>query len=165
MTRARKVITYIFTHLLALLAGGMVVVLWLGFDAKKMFTESNAMMTQMALMSRYSAFADVMRTNGSKEEYKEALINFLKAGDDAVKQPSSFYDNKMLARDKTLTYERLARLEKEMGDNTKAEEYFKLATENCNKGGFKNCSPDYITMISKRLEDKSIITKQQNQNE
>ncbi|TAN39055.1 MAG: hypothetical protein EPN25_12520 [Nitrospirae bacterium] len=152
-TKAKMILG--FTHLLALFAGALLVFLWLGFNAKRVMTEGNAMMTQMALMSRYSTFADVMRTNGTKEEYKEALINFLKATDEAVKQPTTFYDNKMAARDKTLTYERLSRLEKEMGNNTKAEEYIKLATDNCNNGGFKSCSPEYITMISKKLEDKA----------
>jgi len=111
-------------------------------------------MTQVAVISRYAQFADVMRTNGTKEEYKKALINFLAATDEAVKQPSQFYDKKMQARDKTFTYERLSRLEKEQGNNAKAEEYFKLATENCKDGELKSCSPEYITMISKKLEDK-----------
>ena len=155
MTKSKKIILFTTTHLLAIIAGGLIVFLLLGLNAKKMMTESNAMMTQIALMSRYSAFVDVMRTDGIKEQYKDALLNFLKASDEAVKQPSSFYDTKMQAIDKTLTYERLSRLEKEMGNNTKSEQYFKLATANCNNGGFKSCSPDYITMISKKLEDKS----------
>ncbi len=158
MTKNKKIIIFVLTHLIALIVGAVTVFFWLGLNAKKTITEGNAMMTQMALMSRYSTFVDVMRTNGTKEEYKEALRNFLTATDEAVKQPSSFYDKKMQARDKTLTYERLSRLEKEMGNNAKAEEYFKLATENCNAGEFKSCSPDYIMMISKKLEDKSSIT-------
>lgn len=157
MTKTKKILIFASTHLGALLAGGVIVFLWLGLNAKKTMTEANAMMTQIALVSRYSTFADAMRTNGTKEEYKEALINFLTATDEAVKQPTSFYDKKMQTRDKTLTYERLSRLEKDMGNNAKAEEYFKLATENCNNGGFKSCSTDYITMISKKLEDKSFF--------
>jgi hypothetical protein len=151
----KKKLILTFTHIVAVLLGAAVVVVWFGLNTKKIITEGNAMMTQMALMSRYSTYVDVMHTNGTKEEYKEALINFLTATDEAVKQPSSFYDKKMQARDKTLIYERLSKLEKEMGNNRKAEEYFKLATENCNNGGFKTCSRDYITIMSRKHEDKS----------
>jgi hypothetical protein len=144
---------------MAVVLGAAAVFLWLGFDAKQMMKEGNAMMTQVALVSRHADFVDVMRANGTKEEYKEALLNFLTAIDEAVNQPSSFYDKKMHARDKTLTYERLSRLEKEAGNIEKSDEYIKLATESCNNSGWKDCSAGHITMISKKLEDKTLNPK------
>jgi hypothetical protein len=159
MTKNKKILIFTSTHLLALVVGAVIVFLWLGIEAKKTVTESNAMMTQVAVVSRYAAFVDVQRINGTKEEYKEALMNFLTAIDEAVKQPSSFYDKKMQAGDKTLTYERLSRLEKEAGNLNKADEYINLAKENCNNAGWKDCSIDHIILISKKLEDKSFYNE------
>jgi hypothetical protein len=155
----KRILLLAFTHIMAVVLGATVVFLWLGFNAKQMMKEGNAMMTQVALVSRHADFVDVMRTNGTKEEYKEALLNFLTGIDEAVNQPSSFYDKKMHDRDKTLTYERLSRLEKEAGNIEKSDEYIKLATESCNNSGWKDCSAGHITMISKKLEDKSLNTK------
>ena len=143
----KKKLLLAFTHIIAVVLGAAVVFLWFGFNAKQMMKEGNAMMTQGALISRYAAFVDVMRTNGTKEEYREALLNFLTGTDEAVKQPSSFYDEKIHARDKTLTYERLSRLEKEAGNIKKSDEYIKLATESCRNSGWKDCSADHITTI------------------
>ena len=150
----KKTILLALTHFIALICGAAIVFLWLGLEARKSLGESNAMLTQVAVVSRYASFVDVQRTNGTKKEYKEALLNFLTGIDEAAKQPSSFYDSKMYAGDKTLTYERLSRIEKESGNINKSEEYMKRAMENCSRTGWKDCSASNITLISKKLEDK-----------
>jgi hypothetical protein len=65
----------------------------------------------------------------------------------------------MYSKDKTLTYERLSRIEKEAGNITKSVEYTKLAIENCGSSGWKDCSIDHIAMISKKLEENTGFKK------
>ncbi len=158
----KKKLVLVFTHIIAVCIGAAAVFLWFGLNAREMMQKGNATLTQMALISRYAAFVDVKRTSGTKEEYRESLLKFLTAIDEALKQPSGFYDKKMHSEDKTLTYERLSRLEKEAGNVNKSDEYMKLAIESCNNGGWKDCSADRITRISKELEDKSLISKTRN---
>jgi hypothetical protein len=157
----KKKLLLVFTHILAAVLGGAVAIyIWFGFNVYQKITEANATMTQAALISRYALFTDVMRSNGTKEEYKESLLKYLAALDEAAKQPSSvLFDKKTYARDKTLTYARLSRLEKEAGNITKSVEYIKLATENCGNSGWKDCSVDQIAMISKKLEENTGFKK------
>jgi hypothetical protein len=156
----KKKLLLVFTHIIAVVLGAVAVYIWLGFNVGQKMTEANATMTQGALISRYAAFVNVTRAYGTKEEYKESLLKFLAALDEAAKQPSSLlFDKKTYSKDKTFTYERLSRIEKEAGNITKSVEYTKLAIENCGSSGWKDCSIDHIAMISKKLEENTGFKK------
>ena len=159
MSRRRKIIILIGTHLLAVGVGFGIAFLWFGLHAARILTQSNAMMTQVAIVSRYALFVDTQRTDARPQEYREALKRYLAAVDEAAKYPSPFFDERTLAYDKALTYERLARLERDAGKPKEAEGYMKASVEACGRTGWKDCSPQNISRISKRLEEFGFSSK------
>lgn len=159
LNRRKKIIILIGSHLLAVGVGLGAAILWFGLQSERVLKEANAMMTQVAIISRYALFLDAQRANASPQEYREALKGFLAAVDEAAKQPSSFLDQKILASDKVLTYERLARLERDAGNPKDAEDYMKSAVEACGNTGWKDCSPENISRISKKLEEYGFRSK------
>ena len=159
MSRRKKVIVLIGSHLLAVGIGLGAAFLWFGLQAERVLKEANAMMTQVAIISRYALFLDMQRTDGSPQEYRDALKRYLAAVDEAGKQPSSLLDQKILGSDKALTYERLARLERDGGNPKDAEDYMKSAVEACRITGWRDCSPENISRISKKLEESGFRSK------
>ena len=159
LNRRRRIIFLIGSHLLAVGIGSGAAFWWFGLQAERVLKESNAMMTQVAIISRYSLFLDAQRANASPQDYREALKRFLAAVDEAAKQPSSFLDEKVLASDKVLTYERLARLERDACSLKDAEDYMQLAVEACGNTGLKDCSPENISRVSKKLEEYGFRSK------
>ena len=159
LNRRKKIIFLIGSHLLAVGIGSGAAFWWFGLQAEQVLKEGNAMMTQVAIISRYSLFLDAQRANASPQDYREALKRFLAAVDEAAKQPSSFLDEKILASDKVLTYERLARLERGAGNPKDAEAYMKSAVEACGNTGWKDCSPENISRVSKKLEEYGFSSK------
>jgi len=159
LNRRKKIIFLIGTHLLAVGIGSGAAFWWFGLQAEQVLKEGNAMMTQVAIISRYSLFLDAQRANASPQDYREALKRFLAAVDEAAKQPSSFLDEKILASDKVLTYERLARLERGAGNGKVADDYMKSAVEMCGNTGWKDCSPENISRVAKKLEEYGFSSK------
>jgi tetratricopeptide (TPR) repeat protein len=159
LRRRKRLIILIGSHLLAVGIGLGAAFLWFDLQAEQVLKEGNAMMTQAAIISRYALFLDAQRAYASREDYREALKRYLAAVDEAAKQPSSFLDQKILASDKALTYERLARLERDAGNYKDAEDYMKSAVEACGNTAWKDCSPENISRISKKLEEYGFSSK------
>jgi hypothetical protein len=56
-----------------------------------------------------------------------------------------------------LIYERLSRLEKEAGNAKAADDYMNLAIQTCGNTGWKDCSIENITRISRKIEEESLV--------
>jgi hypothetical protein len=141
-----------------------VVVLAVGFVAgvfssfARYANEGMKMTSQGAMISHYGLRVDVQRNEGDRDAYRKALIAYLGVLDDIIKHPSEFFDPKTTSVDKMLVYERLSRLEQEDNNTKKADDYKKLAVQTCGNTGWKDCSVDRITRISKKIEENGLIS-------
>jgi len=156
MNRKIKVtLILVATHTAVLVIG-----LFAGFNSSVTKNVSEAMQwtSQGAMISHYSQMTDIARSEGDRDAYKKSLIAFSAVLDDVAKKPSVLFDAKTTSTDKTFTYERLSRLEKESGNGKVAEDYLKLAVDACGRSILKDCSVDKITKISKKLESNSMFS-------
>jgi hypothetical protein len=153
MTRKLKIVL-VFTHL-AFLAIGFVAGLYSSFA--KYAQESMNMSSQMAMISHYSMMVDAQRNEGDRDAYRKSLITYLNVMDDIFKHPTKIFDVKTTSVDKMLILERLSRLEREAGNAKAADDYMKSAIQSCGNAGWKDCSIEKISDISRKLEEKSLI--------
>lgn len=151
MTRKMKIVLF-FTHV-AVLAVGLVAGFYSSFYAQ----EGMKMSSQMAMISHYGLRVDVQRNEGDRDAYRKSLITYLGVLDDIFKHPSQIFDAKTTSVDKMLIYERLSRLERESGNVRAADDYMNSAIQTCGNTGWKDCSFEKITNISKKLEEKGLI--------
>jgi hypothetical protein len=121
--------------------------------------------TQGAMISHYSQMTEIARSKGDRDAYKKSLVTFLTILDDVAKKPSELFDTKTTATDTAFTYERLSRLEKEAGNAKTAEDYLKLSVEACGKSVMKDCSPEKISKITKKLDESGLFSAGKKLNE
>jgi hypothetical protein len=153
MTRKIKIVL-VFTHLV-LLGIGFVAGLYSSFP--KYAQESMNISSQMAMISHYSMMVDAQRNEGNRDAYRESLITYLNVMDDIFKHPTKIFDGKTISVDKMLILERLSRLEREAGNAKAADDYMKSEIQSCGNAGWKDCSVEKISDISRKLEEKSMI--------
>src|SRR6266513_2111538 len=143
----------VFSYVLAIstgaAAGYLLAIQFAVQDAIKTMT----FLSNARLFSWYSGYAEAQHVYAGDTEYKEALLGFLKLLEEYKDSNDVLYTAKAYSIDKTLTYERLSRLEQKLGNQEKAAEYMKLATSTCAATGWKDCSIEKIQMIAKRLEE------------
>ncbi len=154
MTRKMKLIL-ILTHL-AVFAAGFVLGVFSSFT--RYAKEGMKMTSQGAMISHYGLMVDLQRNEGDRDAYRKALIAYLGVLDDIIKHPSEFFDAKTTSVDKMLIYERLSRLERDAGNVKASDDYMKSALQTCSNTGWKDCSVEKITKISKKLEENSLIS-------
>jgi hypothetical protein len=153
MTRKMKVVL-IITHV-AVLAIGLVAGFYSSFAHYA--REGMKMTSQGAMISHYGLRVDIQRNKGDRDAYRNSLIAYLGIMDDILKHPSEFFTAKTTSVDIMLIYERLARLEREAGNAKAADDYMNLAVQTCGNTGWKDCSNEKITRISREIEEKSLI--------
>jgi hypothetical protein len=151
MTNKMK-IALIFTHLSVLTVGVV-----LGLTVDRYAQEGMKMSSQMAMISHYSLMVDAQRNEGDRDAYRKVMITYLNVLDDIFKHPSKISDAKTTSVDKMLILERLSRLESEAGNAKAANDYRNSAIQSCGNAGWKDCSFDRISNISRKLEEKSLI--------
>lgn len=154
MTRKAKIVLTI-THIVVLAIGIVV-----GFYSRfaELAGEGMKMTSQGAMISHYGLRVDIQRNEGDRDAYRNALIAYLGVLDDIIKHPSEFFDPKTTSVDKLLVYERLSRLERESNNPKKADEYISLAVQTCGNTGWKDCSIERITKVSKKLEENGMVS-------
>ncbi len=153
LTKTMKIVL-VFTHLAVLTIG-----IFAGFYSSfaKYAQESMNMSSQMAMTSHYSLMVDAQRNEGDRDAYRKALITYLNVLDDIFEHPSKIFDAKTTSVDKMLVLERLSRLESQEGNAKAANDYMNSAIKSCGKAGWKDCSFEKISDISRKLEEKSLI--------
>jgi len=142
-----------FRYLLAIAIGAAAGYLLGVQSAIQDATKTITFLSNARLFSWYSAYAEAQHAYAGDTEYKEALLGFLKLLEEYKDSNDVLYTAKAYSMDKTLTYERLSRLERKLGNQEKSTEYMKLAISTCPGTGWKDCSTEKIQMISKRLEE------------
>jgi hypothetical protein len=152
MTRKMKIV-FTLTHL-AVLTVGVV----LGLSVDRYAQEGMKMSSQMAMISHYGLRVDIQRNEGDHDAYRKSLITYLGVLDDIFKHPSAIFDAKTTSVDKMLIYERLSRLEREAGNAKTADEYMNSAVQTCSNTGWKDCSIEKITRISKKMEENGLVS-------
>ena len=157
MTKAKKITLLICSHLLVAIIclGGAAY--WFDNHLIGIIKKGNAFATEAALISRYSAFVETQRRNDYPEGYKEALLMFSEAVDQAKEIKSPMFTEKSYYIDKTLIYVRLSRVENETGNTQKANEYLSKAQQYCESSGWQDCSKDRLVEISVKLEQNSLF--------
>lgn len=153
--KIKMTLILIATHIGVLFVG-----LVAGFYSSVAISASEPMQwaSQGAILSHYSQMTEIARSNGDRTGYKESLLTFLTVLDDVAKRPSKMFDTKTTATDKAFAYERLSRLEKEAGNARAAEDYLKLSVEACGKSLLKDCSPEKISSITKKIDENSMFS-------
>jgi len=160
MTKKKKIILLIISHLFVAVTclGGAAI--WFEKRAVDIISEGSDYLNDALLISRYSALVDTQRTNAYPEGYREALLVFSDVLDQSKEINSMMFSARTYSMDKTLTFERLSRVEKELGNVQKSNEYAQVAKEYCSDTGWKDCSIERITEISTRLEQTSLFNNE-----
>lgn len=153
MTKKMKVI-FLLTHIAAL---GIGYVLGVFSPGAKYMKEGAMLATQGGMISHYASLVDVARNNGDRDAYKKSLLAFLAVLEEIIKQPSEFFDAKTTSTDKVFVFERISRLEREVGNAKAADDYMNLAVQACGKSGLKDCSFEKLTELSKKIEESSMF--------
>jgi len=144
----------VLTHV-AVLAIGYVAGIYSSFA--RYAKEGLNMASQGAMISHYGLMVDAQRNEGDRDAYRKALIAYLGILDDIIKHPSEFFQPKTTSVDKMFIYERLSQLEREAGNAKAADDYMHSAIHTCGDTGWKDCSVERITSISRKMEEKSLI--------
>ncbi len=147
------VLSYVLAISTGAAAGYLFAVQFAVQDAIKTIT----FLSNARLFSWYSGYAEAQHAYAGDAEYKEALLSFLKLLNEYKDSNDILYTPKAHLMDKTLTYERLSRIEQKLGNQEKSAEYMKLAISTCPGTGWKDCSIEKIQMISKRLEESGMF--------
>jgi len=157
MTKTKKITLLICSHLLAAMVclGGAVY--WFDTHLVEVLEKGNAFATEAALLSRYSAYVEVQRSNDYPEGYKEALLMFSEVIDQTKEIKSPMFSEKTYCVDKALIFTRLSRLESELGNTQKAMEYQAEAQGFCKDSGWQDCSKEHLLDIAMKLEQNSIF--------
>ena len=161
MTKNKKIALLICSHLLVaiLCLGGAA--LWIEKKAVEIIEESADFYSHTVLVSHYSALVDVQRNNAGPEGYREALLIFSDVLDETKEMDSFMFSEYAYSVDKALTFERLSRVEKELGNIQKSEEYLDLAIEHCEGTGWKSCTKEKLSEISAKLEQNGLFGKKE----
>jgi len=160
MTQNKKIILLIISHLFVAIIclGGAAI--WFEKRAVDIISDGSDYLNDALLISRYSALVDIQRTNAYPDGYREALLIFSDVLDQSKEINSMMFSERTYNMDKTLTFERLSRVEKELGNVEKSNEYIQVAKEYCSGTGWKDCSIERITEISARLEQSSVFNNE-----
>ena len=153
MRRPFKIAILMLSHLTACAVGVFGCIWYL----QQSMIEANSMMNSMMVLSRHQAYVKTQRTLGNDDDYRNALLTFSNALDQARSYKDSFFDDKLYYTDKTLTYIRLARLQNKIGNQQESQKYENLALSFCSKLHWKDCTYERLVNFSKRLEQNSIL--------
>ncbi len=99
MKKRTKIILLIVSHVLVLIIGFAGALWYVESNLKKV----NALMNSSSIISRYSMLAQAQRALGKDEDYRDSLLMFLKALDEARSPTDRLFDEKGYNTDKTLT--------------------------------------------------------------
>jgi len=157
MTKKMKII--LILTFIAVFAVGFVVGAFSPFA--KLMAKVMKMTSQGSMISHYATLTDVARSHGDRDAYKKSLMSFLAVLNDVNKHPSEFFDTKTTSTDIAFTYERLSRIERELGNDKKADDYMNKAVQACGQSGLKDCSVEKLSSISKKLEENSIFSSKE----
>jgi hypothetical protein len=151
MKQKNKIILFILSHFVAI-AMGIAGVLWyMTVDVRKF----NASLTGVAIISRYEKLVEAERGLGKEQEYRDALLAFLIASEEAYKLGGPLLTEKLYHKDRTLTFTRLALIEEKMGAEGKAKEYFNKTIQECQFTGGNDCSITKLRSVVEVLDRKN----------
>jgi len=108
----------------------------------------------------YKAFDEPMKivlSEGDCQAVKEALTKHITLVNKYKDIPETFLSGTIGYSDITVSYVRLARLEKKLGNTVLAQSHFEKAVEACRKARWKDCSEENIISVSRMFEKKSPI--------
>lgn len=156
MKKRTKIILIIASHVLVLVIG-FGGALWY---VKDNLEKANAMMNSSSIISCYLMLAQAQCALGKDEDYRDSLLMFLKALDEARSPIDPLFDEKSYNTDKTMTLVRLSLVEKKIGNSQKSEGYMNKALESCKKIGWKECSEGKLIWFIERLDKNSVFGEQ-----
>ncbi len=107
----------------------------------------------------------IVLSQGNCKAVREALEKHISLVNKHKDLPGSFISGALGFTDLTISYTRLARLERKSGNISIAREYLKKAKDACNKSGLEDCSEENILTISKLFEEKAPIPCLKNDDE
>lgn len=146
MNKSSKPAVLILTHALFAFGGAV-----LGYFAHEKLASSVALVDEMALVSRAATYAEIQREQGSDNDYKQALLAYLRALERRVGS-NGFFTERMNAVDKTLTFIRLARVAEKEGNQAEVTMYSKNALASCVGTGWKDCSRERLWSVVALLD-------------
>jgi hypothetical protein len=155
-----KIIYTLSTHLVVCVISIVCTLYYVGWWAREsLLLANNQFKGSGMLIARYSNNVDMQRAFGGKNEYREALIAFSNALDEARSQTPNdpILSEDIISTDKMLNYIRLSMLEKEIGNNAEAEKYKAEAISFCQKIPWEDCSYEKLEKITIKLNEKFIF--------
>ena len=154
----RKIFVLVSTHLIAALIGAGIFLGWFLYYGQDLLREGNAMFNGTIILSRYSSYLDIQREEASPEEYQIALLGFIEELNKVKELESNFYDKKIIAQEKSITYAKLAKLE---SNQEKHNEFVELALLHCKESGIKSCAYENIARIARAVEEETSSPKKE----
>ena len=160
MKSIRNIVLLLCSHLLVALLVVSVSSWWHARELAEQTRQNNAMLSHVMLISRHAAVVDMQRLHAYPEGYRDALLLYSNVLDQTRQIKAPIFSEKAYATDKALTFERLSRVERELGNPEQAERYFAKAQEFCAKTGWQDCSRENLTKISRQLEQFNLFDPQ-----
>jgi hypothetical protein len=164
MKKAKKVVLLIGSHLLVAVLCFGVALFFFEHKAKAVINEGNNMLNDMALVSRYAAYASMQQVYGNPDAFKEALMLYSNALDFSKGLQSPMFSENSYQTDKMLISVNLSKVERKKGNIEEAENLLKKAQEHCNATQMKDCSFEKILLISRIMEENNMFANKSEPN-
>ncbi len=118
---------------------------------------SGSMLSSALDIELFSGPIQTVLSQGNCQAVREALEKHISLVNKYKDLPGTFFSGAVGYADLTLSYTRLARLERKSGSIAIAQDYLKKAKAACNKAEWKDCSEENILTVSRLFEKKSPI--------
>lgn len=159
MHRLKYVLLLLCSHLLVALLVFFASSWWHERELAEITRQNNAMLSHVMLISRHAAVVDMQRLHAYPEGYRDALRLYSDVLDQTRQIQAPIFSEKAYATDKALTFERLSRVERDLGNPEQAEQYFREAQRFCKMTGWDDCSEANLTRISQQLEQFNLFNQ------
>jgi len=114
----------------------------------------------LSAVLEYESFNEPFRallSEGDCPAVREALIKHILLVNKYKDLPETPLSGKIGYSDISISYARLARLEKKNGNTDLARSHMEKAVEACQKAEWKDCSEEQILSVSRKFEEKAPI--------
>lgn len=155
MKKGTIIVILVSTHLLTLALGFFGAALYL----RQTLVRAASMTNSLAIISHYSLFTQAQRTLGSDDDYRDALLLFLKALDNARSPDGPLFTLEVYKAEKALTYVRLSRVEENGGNHQESREYMNEARDICRELNWRDCSSERLVMLVEKLDQEDAFSE------
>ncbi len=108
--------------------------------------------TDLFVLAQSAEAVSLARERGTESGYERALLDYAKLLKDRTDHAAPELHEGMIVTDLALTYARLARLKRRLGDSEASTGFDRLAASLCPRVLWKHCSAEELEAVTLRLD-------------